>query len=71
MSERNTTSLADDSGLNADPIESYVEYNKSRELEIIRNGPINGAVINVSSICSLPKYPCSEQTLTKAKKDVV
>lgn len=35
-------------GLNADPIHTYTEYNKSRELEITRNGPINGAVVNVS-----------------------
>lgn len=33
-----------------DPVESYVEYNKSRELQFIRNGPINGAVANVSSV---------------------
>lgn len=39
----------DTRGLNADPIETYTEYNKSRELDITRNGPINGAIINVSS----------------------
>lgn len=33
---------------NADPIDTYVEYNKSRELELTRNGPIAGAVVTVS-----------------------
>lgn len=39
---------------NADPADTYVEYNKSRELQITRNGPINGAVVNVSSFPPSP-----------------
>ena len=34
-----------DQGLQPDPIETYVEYNKSREVEIHRNGPIMGATV--------------------------
>ena len=34
-------------GLLPDPLETYVEYNRSRSLEIHRNGPINGAIINI------------------------
>lgn len=33
---------------NSDQVSTYVEYNKSRELQITRNGPIAGAIVNVS-----------------------
>ena len=43
-----TQYLLDDDSYNYDPIETYTEYNISRALEITRNGPVGGAVINVS-----------------------
>lgn len=55
--------------LNADPINTYVEYNKSRALEITRNGPINGAVINVST--ALQHLQAAKHSLRRLKLTVL
>lgn len=43
----------------ADPIDTYMEYNKSRALELVRNGPVLGAQVNVREedgfLCSAPR----------------